>query len=326
MKIGIITPAPPGSRYGNRVTALRWARILRKLGHRVTLKQDYEGEEFDLLVALHARKSHAALRAFHQAYPQTPIIVGLTGTDVYRDIRTKENARESLWLARRLIVLQPKAIAELPTHERGKARVIYQSVEWKPGAKTQRFRRSRRAREQKNFDVCVIGHLRPVKDPFRAATAARLLPLSSRVRILQVGGAMSEAMAARARKAREINPRYRWLGEQSRSRVHEILSRSQLCLLTSKMEGGANVLGEAIVAGVPVLASHVSGSVGILGESYPGYFEVGDTSGLARLLLRAENDSRFLDGLDEHCRRLAPLFGPAREEKAWAALLDELFS
>src|SRR6266568_833430 len=98
MKIGIVTPAPPGSLYGNRVTALRWARILRRLGHRVNLKQEYEGEEFDLIIALDARKSHAAIRAFHQEHPQAPIIVGLTGTDVYRDIRTKENARESLRL------------------------------------------------------------------------------------------------------------------------------------------------------------------------------------------------------------------------------------
>src|SRR5207245_1160755 len=109
-----------------------------------------------------------------------------------------------------------------------------------------------------------------------------------------------------------------------RARVGEILACSQLCVLSSKMEGGANVLGEAIVAGVPVLASQIAGSVGILGASYPGYFEVGDTTGLARLLLRVESDSRFRERLRAHCRRLAPLFAPTREREAWAALLKEL--
>ena len=324
MKIGIVTPAPPGSLYGNRVTALRWARILRRLSHRVNLKQKYEGEEFDLLIALHARRSHAAIRAFHREHPQAPIIVALTGTDVYHDIRSGEDARESLRLATRLIVLQPKAIAELPAPERAKARVIYQSVERKPRPGNKRSRVAGNVRARRNFDVCVIGHLRPVKDPLRAAMAARLLPVSSRVRILQVGGAMSAAMAARARREARINPRYRWLREQSPARVREILACSQLCLLSSKIEGGANVLGEAIVAGVPVLASQIAGSVGILGESYPGYFEAGDTPGLARLLLRAESDARFRDRLAACCHQLAPLFAPSKEREAWTALLKEL--
>jgi len=37
-----------------------------------------------------------------------------------------------------------------------------------------------------------------------------------------------------------------------------------------------NVLSEAIVAGVPVLASRIAGNIGILGQRYPGLFRVGD--------------------------------------------------
>jgi len=337
MKIGIVTPAPPTSRYGNRVTALRWARILRKLGHHVSVKQRYQGEAFDLLLALHARKSHAAIQTFHRRHPAAPIVVGLTGTDVYHDIHKNSQVRVSLRLATRLIVLQPEAIKELPSHERRKARVIYQSVEWPKQPKTdaitnqphgidahsfRNFPASRRA--HRVFNVSVIGHLRPVKDPFRAAMAARLLPNSSRIRILQVGGAMSPAMARRARKEQTSNPRYRWLGEESCARVRQMLSSCQLCVLSSKLEGGANVLGETIVAGVPVLASRIPGSVGILGEDYPGYFKVGATRELARLLYRVETDGRFLNGLRKRCRRLVPLFDPIREETAWKKLLREL--
>ncbi|HXG67357.1 MAG TPA: hypothetical protein VNO70_19795 [Blastocatellia bacterium] len=128
MKIGIITPAPPRSRYGNRVTALRWARILRSLGHRVVISQSYAGDPFDLLIALHARRSHAAIARFRRERPASPLVVALTGTDLYRDLPRSRQARHSLELATRIVVLQPAALAELPPRLRDKARVIYQSV------------------------------------------------------------------------------------------------------------------------------------------------------------------------------------------------------
>jgi glycosyltransferase involved in cell wall biosynthesis len=90
------------------------------------------------------------------------------------------------------------------------------------------------------------------------------------------------------------------------------------------MEGGANVLSEAIVAWVPVLASHIPGNVGILGDDYRGYFKSGDTGDLAQLLLRAETDARFLKSLRKHCAKLAALFKPSREKAAWEGLLREL--
>ncbi|MEK6325878.1 MAG: selenoneine biosynthesis selenosugar synthase SenB [Acidobacteriota bacterium] len=316
MKIGIVTPAPAQSRYGNRVTALRWARILKKLGHRVTIDQNYSGKQLDLLIALHARRSFTSIERFHREHPDSPIIVALTGTDLYPDLSVNQLARKSLDLASRIVVLQPKAMEELRVRWREKARVIYQSAA--------RSVVSQAAPSRRGFNVCVIGHLRPVKDPFRAAMAARLLPPSSRVRVFQIGGAMTERAAARAREEERINPRYRWLGEQPPWRVRSVLAESRVCVLSSRIEGGANALGEAIVAGVPVLASRIPGSVGILGESYPGYFEAGDTSGLAELLARAETDSKFLRTLEQHCENLMQLFKPAREEEAWATLLDEI--
>jgi glycosyltransferase involved in cell wall biosynthesis len=154
--------------------------------------------------------------------------------------------------------------------------------------------------------------------------AARRLPPSSRVRILHLGAAMNQGMAARARAEMRVNPRYQWRGEQPRWRVRKILERSALCVLSSKLEGGANALSEAVVAGVPVLASRIAGSVGLLGESYPGYFKVGDTAGLAQLLNRAETNRAFIARLRSRCTKLASLFDPAREMTAWRRLLKEL--
>jgi putative glycosyltransferase (TIGR04348 family) len=317
MKIGIITPAPPGSNYGNRVTALRWAKILRKLGHQVSIAGKYDEQPFDLLIALHARRSSPSISRWRGKNPDAPLLVALTGTDLYRDIQTNTRAEESLKLADRIVVLQPRALKELALSLRKKTRVIYQSVE------TKRARPKRRT-PGRAFDVCVIGHLRAVKDPFRAALASRSLPSASYIRIVQIGRAMTGALEERAGREMKINPRYRWLGELPRARTLRVLTDSELCVISSRMEGGANVLSEAIVAAVPVLASRIDGNVGILGTDYPGLFRVGDTSQLAQLMTRAETDRKFLSQLKTRVKRLAPLFEPAREELAWASLLDEL--
>jgi glycosyltransferase involved in cell wall biosynthesis len=92
------------------------------------------------------------------------------------------------------------------------------------------------------------------------------------------------------------------------------------------MEGGANMLSEAIVASVPILASSIDGNVGILGPDYPGYFDVSDTRQLARLLNRAETSPEYLAELRGWIESLAFIADPAREEQAWSELLAELFA
>jgi glycosyltransferase involved in cell wall biosynthesis len=95
-------------------------------------------------------------------------------------------------------------------------------------------------------------------------------------------------------------------------------------VVSSRLEGGANVISEAIAASVPIVASRVAGNVGILGEDYPGLFAVGNSKELARLLRRAECDAEFLAQLKRQVKKLAPLFDPPREEKAWSDLISEL--
>ncbi len=315
MRIQIICPAPPGSRSGNRITAERWARILRRLGHRVRITEHYNGERSELLIALHARRSAEAVARFRTQNPRKPIVVALTGTDVYRDLLRSRQAQRTLRLADLLVALQPLAVQQIPRRWRRKGRVILQSA-----TKTQR--RGRGATD--SFDVAVIGHLRRVKDPFRAARAARLLPRSSRIRVLQAGATLEPGMAARAHAEERRNPRYQWLGELSPAAARRLLGRSHVLVLSSLLEGGANVLSEAIVSGVPALASCIQGNVGLLGAGYGAYFPARDTRALARLLRRAETDTRFYAQLKRHCARLAPKLKPAREQAAWKKLLGEL--
>jgi glycosyltransferase involved in cell wall biosynthesis len=215
-----------------------------------------------------------------------------------------------------LIVLQRCGVDELPRRYREKTRVIYQS--------TQAPRVVPRATNHNFFQVCVLGHLRPVKDPFRTALAARLLPASSRVRVVQVGGSLTPAMAKRASTEAATAPRYRWLGNLPRWKALQVLARSHLLVLTSVMEGGANVISEAITVDVPVISSRIAGSIGILGVDYPGYFPVGDTEALAAMLHQAETDEAFYAQLRKWCRRLRPLVQPVRERESWRQVIKEL--
>ena len=314
MKIFMACPAPPRSLKGNRVTAVRWARILQGLGHRLTIGQDFDGQPCDLMVALHARKSHEALRHYRQRQPHGPLVLCLTGTDLYHDIRTSKKAQRSLELADRLVLLQPHGIGALPPRLRKKARVVIQSAA--PVA-------ARRAGGVNPFDVAVLGHLRAVKDPFRAALALRHVPAEAPIRVLQLGLALSPAMAARARQLMKKDRRYRWLGPVPYGKARRILARSRLMVISSKLEGGANVISEALADGVPILASRMSGNIGLLGADYPGYFPVGDARALARLLVRAASDAEFYARLKKWCVGLAAMVQPKREREAWEKLLEE---
>jgi glycosyltransferase involved in cell wall biosynthesis len=95
-------------------------------------------------------------------------------------------------------------------------------------------------------------------------------------------------------------------------------------VLSSRMEGGANVIGEAAVAGVPILASRIEGSIGLLGARHPGFFDVGDTHALRDLMLRSESERGFYRELKRASREAAGLFRPERERRAWRALISEL--
>jgi putative glycosyltransferase (TIGR04348 family) len=296
------------------VTAERWARLLRELGHRATVEPAYAGGPCDLLVALHARRSARSVARSRRVAPDRPVVLALTGTDLYADLRRSRSARRALAAADVLLVLQPLARRAVPAAHRDRVVVVLQSV-----------RPVRRApRKARGFRVCVLGHLRPVKDPFRAALAARRLPAASRVRVVHAGAALTRAMARRARAEEARNPRWRWRGDLPRTAALRLLSGSRLAVLSSRSEGGANVIGEALVHGVPLLASRIPGSVGLLGARWPGWFPAGDTAALAARMRRAETDPRFLARLSRAGRRLAPRFSPARERRAWRDLLRRL--
>ena len=303
MKIVIVTPAAARVRNGNRNTAQRWAAFLRQLGHRVNVQVEWGGGRADLMLALHARRSHSSIKRFAERHPELPLIVVLTGTDLYRDIRDDRSAQESLQLATRLVVLQEMGFNELAPALRAKTQVIYQST--RPAKSAQPSKR--------HFEVCVIGNLREEKDPFRCALAAALLPENSEIHVSHMGRALADDMARQAQALMAENPRYRWLGELPHGQVRNRLARCRLMVISSIMEGGANVVSEALAAGVPVVASDISGNIGMLGADYAGYYPCGDERALADLLHHAETSPEFYDLLKAQCARRKHLVEPEQE-------------
>ncbi len=311
-RISIVTPARPGTRNGNRHTAARWAGFLREAGHRVAVRNQWTGEPCDLLLALHADRSHASVAEFRKQNPDKPLVVTLTGTDLYRDLPRSRKARDSLRMADRLIVLQEDALRLLDSSSRKKARIVYQSA--KPSFK--------HAPPNTPFRVAVVGHLRTEKDPFRAVLALAHLQLD--LELVQVGDALSPDMQSRALFLMERDRRYRWLGGRTHAQTLAWIARSHLLVVSSVMEGGANVISEAARIGTPVLASRVSGNVGMLGRNYPGYFPLFDQRTLAQLLLEASRRKAFYRKLKNALRSRRPLFAPTAERRALRGVIQEL--
>ncbi|HSS46945.1 MAG TPA: selenoneine biosynthesis selenosugar synthase SenB [Burkholderiales bacterium] len=314
MNIAIITPATAPILGGNRNTAQRWARLLRVLGHRARVQACWDGRRADAMIALHARKSCESIKKFSVLQPDQSLILCLTGTDLYRDIKTDASARESLQLASRIIVLQEMGLQELSPELRRKTRVIYQSA--KPVKPTLPLKNC--------FEICIIGHLREEKDPFRCVMALQHLPPSSRIRVSHMGRAMTGAMEKEARRWMAREPRYQWLGEIPHRQARRRLARSRAMVISSRMEGGANVISEALMARVPIIASSIRGNIGMLGADYSGYYPLGDERRLALLLQRVENDPAFRRLLNRQCKKRLPLIQEKTEKNSLKRLLAEL--
>ena len=313
MKIILITPALPRSRSGNRATATRWKNILEELGHRVDVDTEFTGGRYDAMVALHAWRSAASIRHFHTRFPDRLLVVALTGTDIYKFINTSpEPTLYSIRVADRLVTLHGLAGLAIPRKYRSKISVIHQSAK-------SAVRRD--AKKKRRFNVCVVGHLREEKDPLRAAYAVRKLPAGSRIQVSQYGKAHTPVWAERAEREMQGNERYRWHGEVPHWRIRQVYVSADVMVLSSRMEGGANVISEACAAGLPIIASDIAGSVGLLGEEYPGYYATGNTRALRDMLLRAETDRAWLKRLQTACMGKAGLFSYANERDGWRRLL-----
>jgi len=314
-KIIIVTPAKAGTLHGNRATAERWAAHLTQRGYQVEIATAWQHGDQDLMIALHAVRSHAAIQAWKSHSPAKPLVLVMTGTDLYRDLpQGSLQAHLSLKLADCIVVLQGEALKVIAQEYRLRTRVIFQSIV--PGHTLYRHARC--------FLVTVIGHLRPEKDPFRINEALQYIQPDSRIHVVHLGMAMDHDMSAQAQQYAKQDPRYVWLGERPHRDTMRWLASSHLMVISSVMEGGAHVVSEAIALGIPVIASDIDGNRGLLGADYPGLYKVGDGVALAALLERAESNPAYLESLKTAIQLRQPLITPERESAAICAMIEDL--
>lgn len=309
----LVTPALAAANNGNWQTARRWARML-SADFRVSLLQHWQGEAADVLMALHARRSAPSIAAWAEAHPHRPLVVVLTGTDLYGGIDDDPLAQASLQAAHRLIVLHELAPLDVPLRWRDKAHVVLQST----------AARAPLAKTNEHLRCLMVGHLREVKSPRTYFDAARRLAARSDIRLDHIGAPQDAQLGAEALALNRELPRYRWLGALPHQATRARMQRAHLLVHPSHAEGGAHVVMEAVRGGTPVLASRIAGNLGMLGAGYAGYFEAGDSAALAALIERCRDDQAMLPRLAAQCAARAPLFEPARERAALRRLLAEL--
>ena len=312
-RVHIVTPALAAANNGNVRTAERWHAFLAPIAA-CELSTAWHGEPADLLVALHARRSADSIARFRATHPSRPIALVLTGTDLYRDIDEDASARHSLECASALVVLQDDGPARLDASARAKTRVIVQSA---PSLVLP-------PRPPGSEEFVAVGHLREEKDPLTLMAAARLA--GPAIRIAHVGAALDPALGAEATRTMQACPGYRWLGALDHAAARRRMARAIALVHPSRLEGGANVVIEALRSRVPVLASHIDGNQGLLGHDYDGYFEAGDARGLATLMRRFRQDADFASHLAAQGTLLAPRFRPALERAAVRGLVVDLLA
>lgn len=268
------------------------------------------------MIALHARRSAGSIAAWREAHPARPLMLVLTGTDLYRDIAIDHEASRSLDLADMLVVLNELGAMGLPDRLRAKARVVLQSC-----SERQVLPKTRR-----HLRALMVGHLRDEKDPRTWWRAVTRLAARADMRFDHIGAGLDPVLGAEATALASQVRGFRWLGGLAHGEVRRHIQSAHVLVHASRMEGGAHVVIEAIRSGTPVLASRIDGNVGLLGSDYAGYFEPGDDAALAALLERARDDADMLPTLMAQLTPRAPLFAPEAERAALHRLVDGLLS
>lgn len=248
------------------------------------------------------------------AHPQRPLVVVLTGTDLYRDIADDEAARRSLDIADRLVVLNELGRERLPVRRRDKASVCLQSAP----------PRQRVPKTTRHLRALMVGHLREEKSPRTFFEAARLLTTRRDILFDHIDAALDPALGSEALALAQQCPDYRWLGAVPHKATRARIQAAHVLVHASRIEGGAHVVIEVMTSGTPVIASRIDGNLGLLGSNYGGCFAWNDTRALVTLLQRARDDATLLPALQAQCDERAPLFDPKREREHLLALLGAL--
>ncbi len=320
--IHLTCPYPLDSLNGNSVSARRILSILDELGFKASSGRPDQigGADADVHLAMHATRSHTAVVEFYRRFPERSTIVLLTGTDLYLDFPAGNvSTLESMDIADRLVVTQSASLNSLPVELRAKASVVTKSLslDLPELSEDNLF-------PHDGFSIEMAFHGRATKEPFLVLEAIALLPDLDDVRVTHIGRDRGDGYGEQARHWLEREPRYRWLGELPHKETLRRIRSADLTLNTSCIEGGANSILEAVMCGVPILASDIEPNVGQLGVDFPGLFPVGDAGALARLIERCYVDAEFLSEIKRATVARQPTFSREAEASGWLEVIGEL--
>lgn len=303
---------PLSSPKGNSITAKRIASLLSSAGHTAEAINTDMPPEADVMIALHATKTLAASRRFKTQCPNGKLIIYLTGTDLYKDQPTNNpEFYEALNLADTLVISQPASLDSIPNCYKEKTHLVPASVMLPP---------EKHVSSPPSSSIALVGHLRPVKNPFLMNQALdQLTDLD--VHAYTLGAALEPNMITEVNLWQQKDHRFQWLDDVEHAEALSWMRQVDFTLNTSHSEGGSNAVTESIVLGTPVLASRIEGNVGLLGRDYLGYFEPGNSSELAKLINKALTDQNFSEQLTQQIKELQPRFATQKETEGWLSII-----
>lgn len=318
--VRLLIPDDVPATAGNVVSASRLAACLAALGWDASVRRAGEAAPpppGTLIHALHAVR--AGTRALQLARGVgAPLVVTLTGTDMGA---AAAELSEVLQAADAVVVYHEAARAEL----RGRLPALTTPVEViPPGVPLPPTARPPRG------DALVFllpGGIRPVKDPLFALEPLRRLHASlPQVRFVLCGPVRDADFGAGVLARLDAIPWARYAGEVPHDEMAEMYADAAVVLNTSRSEGLANAVLEAMACGRAVLASDIPGNRAAIRHGVDGllYRDAGDFLACSARLA-AEPELRRRLGASAR-RAVAQRFSPAAEGQAHDRLYGRLLA
>jgi len=333
MKVLLLTPTFFPHLTGNAVTVGRIAREMEEGGidcRVLDLSIVAEGElmraaqEFspDLIHGFHALKS-GGMGLVIKDLLNIPLVLTLTGTDLYVDLKVPEKRERILRILRqadRLTVFNAGARQRLLRQNiaPGKISVIHQSV-FLPEGRTRNFRRELHI-GPKTRVFLLAGGIRRVKNIGYA------FPVLERVRrdfpdlcLWIAGPVLEEDEFIRLSRYRKGRAWIRFLGEIPRKEIPSLFRCADIVLNTSISESEANTVMEALSLGKAVVGRRICGNASLLTEDTGFLFR--NREELYKQILRVLRNKEETRGIGRRARRyISAVFCRDKEQMEYLRL------
>ncbi len=289
--IKIYSPSRDSAVTGNYVTSKRYAYHLQNLGYRVFVYNGFEEkvnvEGVRCAFVLHAEKGSHVIKEL--AAKNVPVVLVLTGTDLYRDIISTKNSKKercfrSIQLASAIVVLHENAVSDLlkvVSFPRERIFVVLQSVvDFK--------KRTFLFKKKNHYKILLLSNIRKEKGIIVAISGflefQKNIDARTKFTLDHIGGVLDQGYFKKITNLLEGVKSVSFLGSIEKDKLQTMLASYDLLLHSSFIEGGSLVIQEAQNAGLPIIASDISCHAALLGSAYVGLHSVGSAKDVSEKL------------------------------------------